>query len=1733
MKNKLWLIALIVLIGFVFLPLTGCHTPEDGAIPGVVNQIPDDDIMIEDDEQTPGDGDGGSEPIIINIKDIEGVTVPIPNGTPVTSITENDQYTGTVTWSPSRTVKIDMFDSGSDGWDGNGALRINVNGVDIAGNVKVINGSSSTYSFNVDTDDEVNVYWIKGSYQEENSFIMYYADTPPSPSFTSSNNGSWNGDNALVCKLRGTMRNIEGDTLLGSFIASGGGTFVEGTQYTATITLTAKTGYTLQGVEADFFSVEGAATVSNSADSGVITAVFPVTGESTPVITLSQTDPHIFSAAAVGYAAQTPLSVTVTNIGSQPTGALTIKLTGANLSSFTLSKESITSILLNGEDTFTIAPAVGLTARTYAAIVSISSGNNILATFNVSFTVNALPTAATPTANLAEGEVTNGAAVELGTTTAGAEIWYTTNGNTPAKNGAGSAKYTAPLTITSTVTVKAIAVKDGMNNSAIFTATYIITQKISILAIQGVTAPVVGATPVTGITGNDQYMGTVSWSPAITGGSKTVKIDMFDSDGDGWNGNGALRINVNGVDIATVKVQTTAANNNPSGQRNTNTYNFNVNANDAVKVYWVAGTYQEENSFIMYYTDKPPSPSFTSSNNNSWNGSNALIYKLRGTMNNISGNTLLGSFTASGSGPFAGGTQYTATISLTAKIGYTLQGVAANSFTVANATTVRNDADSGVITAVFPSTAFSAFASAPTLTLTPSSEKITYTFTASSPAADTYDLYYIEGSGKTAEQIKGGTKISGVTSGGNITGLTNDTTYSVIVTANKTGYAGSNSAVKTATPAPLTYGVTLSQTDAYTFTSATAGYAAQTSLSVTVTNTGNQATGALTIGLTGADPTSFTLSKTSMSNIAVSGKDTFTIAPSNGLAVKTYAAIVTVSGGNGINQSFIVSFTVTPASFTSAPTLTLNPGNEKITYTWTASNPVAGAYDVYWKAGSGLTAEEVKTGTKITGAASGGAITGLINDTVYSVIVTANKTNYNSVDSTVQKTTPFLPTYGVTLSQTEAYTFTSAAADYASQNPLSVTVTNSGNQATGALTIRLTGADQTSFSLSKTSITNIAAGGTDTFTIAPVNGLAVKTYAAIVTVSGGNGINRTFNVDFTVTSASFTSTPTLTLNPGNEKITYTWTASNPAADTYDVYWAEGSGLTAAQVKSGIKITGATNGGKITGLTDDTIYSVIVTANKSNYTSVDSNVLTAIPVGYIITGSGTAFTATKAGETIGTGNQPIQNVINAIRTHANGDDCSIQFGNGIDVLNIGTASASFNNGVPWGLVELRGKITGNGTSSTTGTITIGNTVSLTSVAEIANTADNTNARAVYNTSTGAVTISGGIVSATTGSAVYNASTGAINISGGMVSATTGVAVYNASSGKITVSQTAGATTNVTSANTNSSRGTIYIADSGTATAVRLEITGGTVENTVDNTVDNTNARAIYNASTGAVNIWGGTVSVTKGVAIYNASIGKVTVSQPAGVTTNVTSTNNTSSTSTIYIADSGTNIAVRLEITGGTIENTSYDSNANTICNASTGAVTISGGMLSATGGRAIYNASTGAVTISGGTVSATTGRAIYNNSTGTVTISGGTVTATSWGSAIYNASTGAVTISGGTVSSNGVAIYNVSTGKINVSQAVGATTKVTSANTSSSSGTIYIANSGTATAVRLEITGGTVENTSTTTGNAIRNDSTGSVNITGGTVSKAGNGNYALYRDTGSGSITIGSGATITGNKNW
>lgn len=78
---------------------------------------------------------------------------------------------------------------------------------------------------------------------------------------------------------------------------------------------------------------------------------------------------------------------------------------------------------------------------------------------------------ATPTFTPAAGEYTEAQYVKIACTTQGATIYYTLDGTTPTTN---STVYTDSIAISETTTVKAIAMKQGMNDSEIATATYTI-----------------------------------------------------------------------------------------------------------------------------------------------------------------------------------------------------------------------------------------------------------------------------------------------------------------------------------------------------------------------------------------------------------------------------------------------------------------------------------------------------------------------------------------------------------------------------------------------------------------------------------------------------------------------------------------------------------------------------------------------------------------------------------------------------------------------------------------------------------------------------------------------------------------------------------------------------------------------------------------------------------------------------------------------------------------------------------------------------------------------------------------------------------------------------------------------------------------------------------------------------------------------------------------------------------
>ena len=189
-------------------------------------------------------------------------------------------------------------------------------------------------------------------------------------------------------------------------------------------------------------TIEAIAVASGYTNSAVATATYTITPPAaTPV----------FSPAAGTYTAAQ--SVTL----SDATAGATIYYT----------TDGSTPTTASSKYTAAIAVASTETIKAIAAATGYSSS----AVASATYTIN-IPTTATPTFSPAAGAYTAAQSVTIADATAGAAIYYTTNGSTPT---ASSTKYTGAITVSATETIEAIAVATGDANSAVATATYTIS----------------------------------------------------------------------------------------------------------------------------------------------------------------------------------------------------------------------------------------------------------------------------------------------------------------------------------------------------------------------------------------------------------------------------------------------------------------------------------------------------------------------------------------------------------------------------------------------------------------------------------------------------------------------------------------------------------------------------------------------------------------------------------------------------------------------------------------------------------------------------------------------------------------------------------------------------------------------------------------------------------------------------------------------------------------------------------------------------------------------------------------------------------------------------------------------------------------------------------------------------------------------------------------------------------
>jgi uncharacterized repeat protein (TIGR02543 family) len=173
-------------------------------------------------------------------------------------------------------------------------------------------------------------------------------------------------------------------------------TFSPSTTYTATITLTPNPNYMLTGVTANFFTVAGATSVTHSANSGSITAVFPATGFEAPAFTISTRSETVTAGTAItGY---------------------TITSTGGTITSYSVSP-AITNTpgLSFNTSTGLISGTPTTPANARAYVITALNGTLPNATDTFAVTVSAPPP---PAVTVGTTSVTRGISTNLGVTLA-------------------------------------------------------------------------------------------------------------------------------------------------------------------------------------------------------------------------------------------------------------------------------------------------------------------------------------------------------------------------------------------------------------------------------------------------------------------------------------------------------------------------------------------------------------------------------------------------------------------------------------------------------------------------------------------------------------------------------------------------------------------------------------------------------------------------------------------------------------------------------------------------------------------------------------------------------------------------------------------------------------------------------------------------------------------------------------------------------------------------------------------------------------------------------------------------------------------------------------------------------------------------------------------------------------------------------------------------------------------
>ena len=241
------------------------------------------------------------------------------------------------------------------------------------------------------------------------------------------------------------------------------------TSYTASITLTAATGYEFTDSTTATVLGNNATSITKNTDGTLtVTYDFPATAKDKLI---SITAPQSITVAnGTAYSAMNlPATLSIVTEGNTETSAPV---------------EWNTTTPANGSYVPSVLTEQTVTLTGTVICPDSIDDNGIPLTTTITITISAAGIVGAPTANPTAGTYAENQSVTFTSSTEGATIYYTTDGSEPTITGgvpAGTtAQYTAPIAVTGTegqsitTTIKAIAVKDRMQNSSVETFTYTI-----------------------------------------------------------------------------------------------------------------------------------------------------------------------------------------------------------------------------------------------------------------------------------------------------------------------------------------------------------------------------------------------------------------------------------------------------------------------------------------------------------------------------------------------------------------------------------------------------------------------------------------------------------------------------------------------------------------------------------------------------------------------------------------------------------------------------------------------------------------------------------------------------------------------------------------------------------------------------------------------------------------------------------------------------------------------------------------------------------------------------------------------------------------------------------------------------------------------------------------------------------------------------------------------------------